>query len=131
MPRAKQVKKSKILIVVFSVLCAVILVASLLAQIKLTEATDENASLRKELSALRDENTRLKITYESSVSLPELEDYAKTVLGMQKPGSEEVSKTEAPVCDKAVILRNSDKADIDKLVSSIKEYLGEVECKFN
>lgn len=124
-------RKSKVLIIAFSILSAVILVASLLVQVKLTEATDENVSLRKKLSELCDENTRLKIEYESSVSLPELEEYAKTVLGMQNPQSETTVKSEVPVRDKAEILRPTAKTDAEKLVSSIMEYSGEIKCKFN
>lgn len=124
-------RKSKVLIIAFSIISAVILVASLLVQVKLTEATDENVTLRKKLNELCDENTRLKIEYESSVSLPELEEYAKTVLGMQNPQSETTIKSEVPVRDKAEILRPTAKTDAEKLVSSIMEYSGEIKCKFN
>ena len=124
-------RKSKVLIIAFSILSAVILVASLLVQVKLTEATDENVTLRKKLNELCDENTRLKIEYESSVSLPELEEYAKTVLGMQNPQSETTIKSEVPVRDKAEILCPTVKTDAEKLVSSIMEYSGEIKCKFN
>lgn len=130
MSRIKPVRKSKILITVFSMLCAVILVASLLIQIKLTEATCENARLRSELDEISDENTRLIICYESSVALPELEDYAKNALGMQKPLGKDSTGKKADRQDKAVILKQYDK-DEEKLVSSIKEYFGEVKCKFN
>lgn len=123
--------KSKFLMIAFSILSSVILVVSLLAQVKLTEASDETVSLQKTLSELCDENTRLKIEYESAISLPELEEYAKTVLGMQKAQSEKHIKSEVPVRDKAEILRPTAKTDAEKLVSSIMEYSGEVKCKFN
>lgn len=123
--------KSKVLIIAFSILSAAILVASLLAQVKLTEASDETVSLQKTLSELCDENTRLKIEYESAICLPELEEYAKTVLGMQNPQSETTVKSEVPVRDKAEILRPTAKTDAEKLVSSIMEYSGGIKCKFN
>ena len=131
MHRTKSARKARILLILLSVFAAVILVASLLVQSKLTKAADENAMLRKTLSAITEENTRLTARYESSIDLYELEEYAKTALGMQKPGSEKIIQIDVPVQDKAVILSNTVKTDADKLVGSIMEYLSEVTCKFN
>ena len=96
---------------------AAVLVTSLLAQVKLTKLSDENAKLRAELTDLCDENVRLKVEYECSVSLPELEKYAKTVLGMQKPWGVEDKENVSSAKDRAEILLPS-----DKLVSSIINY---------
>lgn len=118
-------RKSRFLTVLFSILTAAVLVASLLAQIRLTEASDENAALEKKLNELCDENTRLEIEYESSYSLPELEEYAKSVLGMQRATDGEDIEKITSAGDKAEILRKE-----DKLVSSIKEYSAEFKCRF-
>lgn len=113
-------RKCRFLTALVSVLTAAILVAALLAQVKLTKASDENAELEEKLSELCSENARLEIEYESSVSLPELEEYAKTTLGMERAQSRAQIKTQAEARDKAEILSPS-----DKLVSSIIEYSGE------
>ena len=131
MPRVKPLRKSKVLIIFFSVLSAVIFVALLAAKIELAKAADENAELSAELSELKAENIRLRLQYESQIDLPELEEYAKNSLGMQKPGYADIKEIYTENCDKAVILKDSTKTDADKLVSSIMEYLSRVKCKFN
>ena len=131
MPRVSNDKKRKVLYTVFSVVAAIILVAGLAARIKLTEINDNNAALIQECAKLHEENARLRIAYESSIDLNELEEYAKNVLGMQKPESERIIHIDVDTRDKAVILKDSAKADGEKLVSSILEYLSGVKCKFN
>lgn len=131
MKGTKSARKVRILLISFGIFAAVILVASLLVQIKLTEAADENAKLRQKLDEITEENTRLTARFESSIDLAELEQYAKTVLGMQMPGSERIIQIDVPVQDKAVILSDTVKTDADKLVGSIMEYFSEVKCRFN
>ena len=131
MKGTKSARKVRILLISFGIFAAVILVASLLVQIKLTEAADENAKLRQKLDEITEENTRLTARFESSIDIAELEQYAKTVLGMQMPGSERIIQIDVPVQDKAVILSDTVKTDADKLVGSIMEYFSEVKCRFN
>lgn len=110
-------RKSRFLEALFGVLTAAVLIASLLAQVKLTKLSDENALLRADLNALCDENERLRVEYECSVSLPELEEYAKTVLGMQRAWDGKNKEIVSSYADKAEILLPG-----DKLVSSIIDY---------
>lgn len=131
MKGTKSARKVRILLISLGIFAAVILVASLLIQVKLTEAADENAKLRQNLDEITEENTRLAARFENSIDLAELEEYAKTVLGMQMPGSERIIQIDVPVQDKAVILSNTVKTDADKLVGSIMEYFSEVKCRFN
>lgn len=131
MKGTKSARKVRILLISLGIFAAVILVASLLVQVKLTEAADENAKLRQNLDEITEENTRLTARFENSIDLAELEEYAKTVLGMQMPGSERIIQIDVPVQDKAVILSNTVKTDADKLVGSIMEYFSEVKCRFN
>ena len=131
MPRVKSLRKSKVLIIFFSVLSAVIFVALLAAKIELTKAADEYAELKCELSELKAENVRLRLQYESLIDLPELEEYAKNTLGMQKPEYGDIKELYTETCDKAVVFKDSSKTDAEKLVSSIMEYLSRVKCKFN
>lgn len=130
MPSMKSLK-SKRLIVLGSIVAAIILIASLAVRIELTKAIDENAQLKERLEELREENARLEIEYESLIDLPELEEYAKNVLGMQKPESERIIEIDVSTQDKSVILKDTNEIRSDKLVSSILEYLSEVKCKFN
>lgn len=131
MSRLRSVKKSKVLFVSLSVLTALIVTAGLFVKVELTKAIDENAVLKQELSDLNEANARLEIEYESLIDLSELEEYAKTALGMQKPESERIIQIDVEVQDKAEILKDSAKTETDKLVSSIMEYLSELKCKFN
>ena len=131
MLRVKSSRKSKLFIILFSVLSAVIFVVFLSARIELIKAVDENAELKRSLSELKTENVRLRIEYESLIDLPQLEEYAKNELGMQKAVYGEKKPLLVETHDKAVIIKDSVKTDADKLVSSIKEYLSDVKCKFN
>lgn len=131
MSRLRSVRKSKVLFVSLSVLTALIVTAGLFVKVELTKAIDENAVLKQELSDLNEANARLEIEYESLIDLSELEEYAKTALGMQKPESERIIQIDVEVQDKAEILKDSAKTETDKLVSSIMEYLSELKCKFN
>lgn len=131
MSRASSLKKSKVLIISFSVLTAVIFVALLAVKIELTKAIDKNAELKQDLHELAGENVRLRLEYESLIDLPELEEYAKTEMGMQKPGYTLEAEIHVEKHDKAIIIKDSEKAEADKLVSSIKEYFRQVKCKFN
>ena len=131
MSRLRSRRKSRVVFVSLSVLTAVIVTAGLFVKVELTKAIDENASLKQELSDLNEANVRLEIEYESLINLPELEEYAKNALGMQKPESERIIQIDVDVQDKAVILKDSTKTETDKLVSSIMEYLSELKCKFN
>lgn len=131
MSRLRSVRKSKVLFASLSVLTALIVTAGLFVKVELTKAIDENAVLKQELSDLNEANARLEIEYESLIDLSELEEYAKTALGMQNPESEKIIQIDVEIQDKAEILKDSAKTETDKLVSSIMEYLSELKCKFN
>ena len=63
---------------------AVLLVMSLLCSIRYAAARDEVRSLQREVNELEEANAILRASYESSVSLEEIERYATQVLGMQR-----------------------------------------------
>ncbi len=107
---------------------AIIIVFTLMAKIQLTAVTDTSAQLENQLSDLKTAQNRLLINYEKAFNLTEIEEYASTQLGMQRPRDEQVFYLESTVPDKAVILRGKDE---DKLgfgervfdaLSSIAEY---------
>ncbi len=63
---------------------AALLVLSLLCSIKLAAVNDTAARLEKEVNALQEENARLRAACETSLSLEEIERYAREELGMQR-----------------------------------------------
>lgn len=108
--------------------CAAILVIfSLMAKIQLTELTDNSAQLETQLSDLNVAQNRLLINYEKAFNLTEIEEYATTQLGMQRPRDEQVFYLENTVPDKAVIISSSDSKDgfFDRVfdaLASLAEY---------
>lgn len=83
---------------------AVLLVFTLMAKIQLTMVTDEAVQLESQLSELKLDQSRLLIKYESAFNLTEIEEYATSVLGMQRPREEQIVYLNSSVPDKAVIL---------------------------
>lgn len=63
---------------------AILIILSLLTGIKTAAVNDEASRLRKETEALKAENELLSARYDNSLSLEELEEYASSVLGMQR-----------------------------------------------
>ena len=67
------------------VCAAILIVFTLMAKIQLTEVTDTSAQLEEQLSDLKVAQNRLLINYEKAFNLTEIEEYATTQLGMQRP----------------------------------------------
>ncbi len=107
---------------------AVLIVFTLMAKIQLTEITDTSAHLEQQLSDLKVAQNRLLINYEKAFNLTEIEEYATTQLGMQRPRDEQIFYLESTVPDKAVILSGEDEDKtglgdrIFDALSSIAEY---------
>lgn len=106
---------------------AVLLVFTLMAKIQLTEVTDTSAHLEQQLSDLKVAQKRLLINYEKAFNLTEIEEYATTELGMQRPRDEQVFYLESTVPDKAVILDGASDEEsfgdrVFDALSSIGEY---------
>ena len=108
---------------------AILIVFTLMAKIQLTEVTDTSAQLEEQLSDLNTAQNRLRINYEKAFNLTEIEEYATTQLGMQRPRDEQVYYLESTVPDKAVILSGKDDENkasfVDRVFdafSSIAEY---------
>lgn len=83
----------------------VLVVLSLFARMRIVNISDSCNELRAELEELEEENIKLNIEYESAISLEKLEEYAVSVLGMQKPTSEQIKIIESTTGDRAEILR--------------------------
>ena len=108
--------------------CAAILVIfSLMAKVQLTEVTDASANLEQQLSDLEVAQNRLLIDYEKAFNMTEIEEYATTQLGMQRPRDEQVFYLDSTVPDKAVIIneKKTENGFGDRILdalSSIAEY---------
>ena len=82
-------------------IAAVLIVFSLVARVQLSQAS----ALEDQYAELQEQQTRLRIDYESAFNLTEIEDYAIHELGMQKPRSDQlyyISSSDA--ADTAVVL---------------------------
>ena len=89
-------------------IAAVLIVISLVARVQLSQASAEVSALEDQYAELQEQQTRLRIDYESAFNLTEIEDYAIHDLGMQKPRSDQlyyISSSDA--ADTAVVLDQS------------------------
>ena len=89
-------------------IAAVLIVISLVARVQLSQASAEVSALEDQYAELQEQQTRLRIDYESAFNLTEIEDYAIHDLGMQKPRSDQlyyISSSDAT--DTAVVLDQS------------------------
>lgn len=69
---------------------ALLIVLTLLTNIKTAAVNDEAVGLRRESEALKAENELLSAEYDNSMSLEELEAYAVEELGMQRCGPNQI-----------------------------------------
>lgn len=92
----KKVNESLFRAVVFC-FSALMVILSLLANIRLAAASDRAAGLQKELEELKTENQILRAEYENSVSLEEIERYATQVLGLRRCAPGQVQYIETPL----------------------------------
>ncbi len=89
-------------------IAAVLIIISLVARVQLSQTSAEVSTLEDQYTELQEQQTRLRIDYESAFNLTEIEDYAIHELGMQKPRSDQlyyISSSDAT--DTAVVLDQS------------------------
>ena len=101
---------------------AMFLVLSLVAQIKLTEISNETVKLQTALSELKTQESKLKIEYEEAFNLTEIESFAVDELGMQKPYGDQVRYINATSPDNAVILQPEAPVE-DSLIDRLETFL--------
>ena len=106
---------------------AILLIFTLMAKIQLTTVTNDTVALENQLSDLKVSQNRLLINYEKAFNLTEIEEYATSNLGMQRPRDEQIFYMDSSVPDKAVVINNDGTKSgfIERLfdaVSSIAEY---------
>ena len=107
---------------------AVMIVIMLLAQARLTAVCNEAVRLSDKIQQLETDQARLKIAFESAFNLTEIEDYAVSQLGMQKPRSDQIYTISSKAQDK-VELFTPESSDglldrVTDITDSVREYLG-------
>lgn len=115
------------LAIVGFICAAVLIVFLLMAKIQLTAVTDEAVALERQLTDLEVSQNRLLIDYESAFNLTEIEEYATTQLGMQRPREDQIYYLDSAVPDKAVVIEKSDdgkglRGRLFDMLESISEY---------
>ena len=85
-------------------IAAVLIVVLLVARVQLSQASAEVSALEDQYTQLQEQQTRLRIDYESAFNLTEIEDYAIHELGMQKPRSDQLYYISSDATDTAVVL---------------------------
>ena len=102
-----------------------LMVFVLLAQINYSESAAETARLSAQLSELMEQHRRLEITFESVVSMKEIEQYARDVLGMSRPESYQIAVIQNAQGDRAEVLSVGGAGSLQELgafISSLFEY---------
>lgn len=79
------------------------LISSLFMRARLTEISDKNIALRQEADTLLEENRRLRIEYEFAQDLDDIEDTARSRLGMHSPLQRIPEEIDVAAEDKAII----------------------------
>ena len=72
-------------------IAAVLIVVSLVARVQLSQAAAEVSALEDQYTQLQEQQTRLRIDYDSAFNLPQIQDYANHELGKQKPRSDHLN----------------------------------------
>ncbi|MCM1148982.1 MAG: hypothetical protein NC319_02695 [Butyricicoccus sp.] len=83
---------------------AVLFVIAIMAQIQLFDISSKTVELQTQLKELQTEQTKLKIAYEGAFNLTEIEQYATSRLGMQKPSADQIYYIDTSLPDRAVII---------------------------
>ncbi len=98
---------------------AVLMVFVVLAHVRFNEISAETVALQAQMEELTEQERKLQITYEDIFDVNEVESYATNVLGMTKPGQDQIAVISAESQDKAVIVENSgDGSDTNENMAS-------------
>lgn len=98
----------------------------IMSYIKLTEITEKSSGLTAQLNTLSEQETKLRLEYESAFDLNEIELYAINILGMTKAGENQVYYIQSRTDDKAEIIeKGENKAGILDSISSLLSSLAD------
>jgi len=109
-----------------SIFAGVLMIFVVLAQISYNEIASEAVRLNTQLQALTEQQKRLEITFESVIDMKEVEMYARDVLGMSRPDSDQIAVIHHAPLDRIEIIGNDveDNAlrEFGSFVTSLLEY---------
>jgi len=106
-----------------SVVVTVLMILVVLAQINYNETAAETVRLNAQLIGLAEQHRALTITYESVVSMKEVEQYARDVLGMSKPENFQMAVVQNTVGDRAEVLSAGEANSLRNFASFISSLL--------
>ena len=105
-------------------LAVLLLVASLMGQARLTELNDQTVLAAQEIGELRKEQTELRISYEETFDLAEIEAYATGALGMQRPRSDQIDYVTNTVPDQVTVLKGEKGLKLSECWNAVIDTLG-------
>jgi hypothetical protein len=102
--RARTVLRIPVFAVLGWALVVVLFTSLILSYIELNSIADETYKVNQEIVNLQDERTKLKIQYESTFKLDQIEQYATNIIGMVPADSSQIRYLNDQAEDQAVIL---------------------------
>ena len=106
---------------------AFLVVVAVLAQAQMVGISSASVALQNQLTELEEQQSRLRIEYESAFNMAEIEEYAIHTLGMQKPRADQVFYIDTSSPDKAVVIASGES---DGFVDRVSDYLSGVFAYF-
>jgi len=103
---------------------ATLMIFVVLAQISYNEAAAETVRLNAQLADLTDNHRRLEIAFESVIDMKEVERYARDVLGMSKPDSDQVTVIPSVPRDRAEIIESAEENTAEGFGSFLSSLVG-------
>ncbi len=106
---------------------AFLVVIAILAQAQIVGISSRSVELQNQLTALEEQQSKLRIAYESAFNMAEIEEYAIHVLGMQRPRADQIFYIDTSSPDKAVVVAAGNN---DGFVDRVSDYLSGVASYF-
>lgn len=126
--RARAVPRSRQSLAPFAIVgglvAAFLLVTAITDRVGLMSVSGESVALQAQLAELEDQHSRLQIAYESAFNLAEIETYATTSLGMQKPSADQITYIDTSASDRAVVLAQGESEGFVDRASDLLSGLG-------
>lgn len=123
-PRVRQRLRVPLFALLGWALVVVLLTSLILSYIELNSIADETYTLNKQITELMEERTQLKIKYESTFKLDEIEQYATNIIGMVPADNSQIRYLNDQAEDQAVILNRETgfTAWLRNFVTALSEY---------
>ena len=99
---------------------SLLVVVAILAQAQMVGLSSRSVELQNQLEALEEQQSKLRIAYESAFNMAEIEDYAIHTLGMQRPRADQIFYIDTSSPDKAVVIAGGES---DGFVDRVSDYL--------